>query len=700
MKRGLPALLAALISLALVAWFVWKDTERLSPGRLSAAHAQERGLEQRCEACHGEEPSSMAQACGQCHAQITASIAARTGLHGQLPGAQACGSCHSEHHGEEYRLVTATTFARAGIAELAAYAHEGLAFGLHGAHDKLTCKQCHPHADDVLLAKGKSRFLGQQQDCASCHADPHKGKLPDCASCHDQETPFASAALFQHTASFPLSGAHAGLSCLQCHEAGSPRAFEAYATATTKPALRACQDCHQSPHRAEFLGAVAVGCDACHETQAKGFTAARARLSPAQHAMSGFPLVAPHDKLECAQCHERGLDATRAPRKPDDCASCHADPHKGQFAPQRCVDCHGGAHFQPSLFDAARHAAAGFALRETHAELECKACHKPENGVQRFAGISSTCADCHADPHKGQFADRSCAQCHGERHFTPALYTPAQHAAAGFPLLGSHAALDCKACHKQQEGMQTFKGTPRDCARCHSDPHKGQFGASSCSECHGEEHFSPSLFDAARHAAAGFALSGAHASVSCAQCHKEQDGSRLFRGTKSACASCHSDPHAGSFTAKVDCSECHSAEKFSSAAVHFDHERWTGFALHGAHFAIPCEACHRPVEKPDALGRTRQRAKGTSCQVCHADPHAGQFANTAGVTACSRCHQDESDFRITTFDHQTMSRFTLDKTHEKLACSACHKETTIHGAAKAVRFKPLGTTCGDCHDPR
>jgi|694.fasta_scaffold05292_8 hypothetical protein len=700
MSRRLPAILAALASLVLVVWFVWRDTERLSPGRLSAVHAQEHGLEQRCEACHGEQPNGMALACGECHAAIQASIAARTGLHGQLPQPQACGACHSEHHGEEYRLVSDATFARAGIPDRAAYAHEGLNYKLHGAHEQLTCKQCHPHADDLLLAKGTQRFLGQKQACASCHKDPHRGQLPDCASCHDQSAPFAKAALFEHTASFPLSGAHAGLSCQQCHEPASPRAFEAYASAAAKPSLRACQDCHQSPHRAEFLRALALDCDACHSAEVQGFTAARARLTPAQHAQTGFALTAPHDKLECAQCHKNGLETARAPRKPNDCAACHADPHQGQFAAQQCADCHGGPHFQPSLFDAERHAAAGFALRDAHSRLECKACHRTLDGVQRFKGLGRSCAECHEDVHRGQFPGRSCAQCHNEQHFTPALYTAEQHAQAGFPLLGSHAALDCQACHKERDGVQVFKGTPQDCASCHGDPHQGQFGRSACSECHTEQHFAPSLFDAARHAAAGFALSGAHARVACADCHEKTGQGQLFRGTKSACADCHRDPHAGAFPASKGCAECHQTESFATAAAEFDHARSTGFALLGAHFAIPCEACHRPLPKPDALGRSKSRAQGVNCQDCHSDPHAGQFADARGITSCAQCHRNESDFAITTFDHQTMSRFPLDETHEKLACSACHREVRFANGLSAVRFKPLGTTCGDCHDPR
>jgi hypothetical protein len=42
----------------------------------------------------------------------------------------------------------------------------------------------------------------------------------------------------------------------------------------------------------------------------------------------------------------------------------------------------------------------------------------------------------------------------------------------------------------------------------------------------------------------------------------------------------------------------------------------------------------------------------------------------------------------------------LDDEHAGLACSACHKPQPVRGWGTAVRYKPLGTVCGDCHDPR
>jgi hypothetical protein len=145
------------------------------------------------------------------------------------------------------------------------------------------------------------------------------------------------------------------------------------------------------------------------------------------------------------------------------------------------------------------------------------------------------------------------------------------------------------------------------------------------------------------------------------------------------------------------CLRCHTTESFDAASTSFDHMRWTGFALEGAHARATCASCHAPAAGADR--NAFAPARGTTCQACHEDPHVGQFARN-GATDCSRCHADLSTFGSTRFDHQRDSRFALDATHAKLACSSCHLEMPVDAGHKAVRYKPLGTVCGDCHDPR
>ena len=112
----------------------------------------------------------------------------------------------------------------------------------------------------------------------------------------------------------------------------------------------------------------------------------------------------------------------------------------------------------------------------------------------------------------------------------------------------------------------------------------------------------------------------------------------------------------------------------------------------GAHQALPCAQCHPPSGKPNTprLGP----ATGSTCASCHQDPHAAQFA-VATATDCRRCHV-ETTWQELHFDHQRDSRFALDDIHRALDCAKCHQGYRV-GETTIVRYKPLGTKCGDCH---
>jgi hypothetical protein len=294
-----------------------------------------------------------------------------------------------------------------------------------------------------------------------------------------------------------------------------------------------------------------------------------------------------------------------------------------------------------------------------------------------------------------------------------------------FKLEGRHRKLRCDECHRktETEGPRNYSGVPVDCRSCHKDPHGGQFDkplylGGDCRVCHTQTAWRPPTFTVEMHATAGFALTGAHLGVSCTRCHEVPTAGgaaagkpcpRKFSGVATDCASCHADVHGGMFDgpgrpAEVrgerTCARCHGTDSFRAlAAKTFDHGLWTGYALSGAHAKAECAACHGRAAQPDARGRTLGRAAGSSCQSCHSDPHAGQFGPTAAVS-CTKCHREEGSFRNLLFDHRKDSRFPLDELHSKLACAKCHKPMPVGEDVKAIRYKPLGTKCGDCHDPR
>jgi len=611
--RVLQATVGLLI-LALLGVVVFLDHGRRSPGPIAATHAalpelgplgagSDAHAETGCQICHGDEKRSLTEACNSCHADIAEQLRTRRSVHGRLAAEQVrhCGRCHGDHHGKDSRLITDHSFEQAGMAKIADYRHQDLGreYRLAGRHTVIGCEKCHTHAQDVMLAKGHKRFLGLQQECVSCHEDPHAGKLPDCASCHGQEQPFAQVASFEHDERFPLEHSHAGVDCKQCHELGSRWAIEnvgrfrtaAKATGTRQKhralTVRRCVDCHETPHTHGYLRAVArrlhlaravSTCTTCHSVEHRSFQAADENRAHELHDVTGFDLVVPHQEVACTGCHpgpSRSSMYRSPPRRQHDCRGCHGDPHAGQFD-------------QPK-------------------------------------GYGNDCMDCHT-----------------RVQFQPATFTEAMHQHTRFPLDGAHRAVACNLCHvaddKNKQAHVVYRGKPTACSKCHADVHEGVFDRRGLP-----------------------ANVGKH--VGCARCHDTQQF-QLRRGQA------------------------------------FDHGRWTGFELTGAHAKAVCQSCHPPT-KP-SHGGTRRMAKAKSdCASCHRDPHAGQFRDTTrgggDATDCSRCHSVKVGFGLTHFDHDRDSRFKLDENHRSLRCDQCHKRYLLPNGATVVRYKPLGTTCKDCH---
>jgi hypothetical protein len=402
------------------------------------------------------------------------------------------------------------------------------------------------------------------------------------------------------------------------------------------------------------------GCEACHDEGHGTFRGHLEDMPPAIHAASGFALDAPHNDLACAACHMEGTSDAQAfgahvpARQPNDCRVCHGDPHAGEFdsgpfAGETCLACHERERFEPSAFSVEEHARCDFPLLASHQAVACARCHESDaNGaLRRFADAPKACAECHADAHRGAFDDyenpEGCARCHQPTLFSEILEAGFVHGDwTDFVLDGAHARAECRVCH-----------TP-----------------------------SPSADAAGR--TFGFA-------------------SERFGEPPTLCVTCHADVHDGRFDraelpasveGRSDCARCHSTEDFSTAPADFEHERWTGYPIAPFHAELECTKCHVPAPAALESGRTFGRAP-LRCADCHADPHVAQFA-VEGVTDCARCHQDAGGLA---FDHQRDSRYPLDEVHVKLECTACHQPWPLPGGGEAVRYKPLGVECVDCHDP-
>lgn len=667
-----PRVAIAVFSTLAVFALAFVDLGHNAPGEISAVHDREEGLAGDCSDCHGGWGTSMTEACVECHAPIGEQLATREGLHGVLDESTAnqCGQCHGEHYGADFPIVNVRSFALAGVHDVQAFDHERIGFAMYGAHLELDCVECHVNATATLLPKGELRYLGLDQDCATCHEDPHEGRMAvACVDCHGQEA-FDAIAPPDHDRDLPLVGGHADISCRECHAEGEPHALEALGREEESPADRDCLACHESPHDPRFVDGIAMlveqtpgaSCAHCHEAEHVEFRSEDVAVSALEHAISGFALDPPHDEAACADCHAEG-EADFAARYPgrgqEQCSACHDDPHGGQFAAgpfasQECTACHDTQHFEPHSFGVELHARASLALEGAHLDAECSACHlDPSKDEPRlFHGVDDTCESCHADAHLGFFDQYAlelaeaehgeCASCHGADSFSDLPADGFDHSRwTGFPIRDAHAQEECESCHPRVE---------------HADERGRTFGRVA-------EHFGP------------------------------------FTG----CVTCHVDPHEGRFDGakmacevegREGCARCHSETSFRVLAPNFDHGTWTGHALDGAHLRIECSACHAPLRTKGPLGRTWAAAKGTRCEDCHADVHAGQFEQE-GAGDCERCHQSAESFATLVFDHERDSRFALGEAHSPLACSACHHAGPVDGAV--VRYRPLPHKCVDCH---
>jgi hypothetical protein len=676
-RRGVQAWLAGL-SLAAVLLVAVSDAERVSPGSLALVHGRADELDggDDCSACHGGWFSSMNESCVECHAPIGEQLEAQAGLHGILQPdlARTCALCHAEHHGSGFALVNGQSFALAGVSDPEAFDHARIGWVMDGAHLELDCAECHVHARTVVLPEGEPRFLGLDQGCATCHEDPHEGRMAiECASCHGQSKWDGWASL-GHERFLPLVGGHAEVACLDCHAEGERDSLERLGMAAERPKGRACTDCHESPHFEPFVVAIAersaserdATCVVCHAAGHTSFRDERLTLSAEDHAASGFALVEQLDEVACVDCHAPAAEsfAERYPgRGADACAACHEDPHGGQFATgpfaaEGCIACHERGRFEPHAFTVEDHALASLALDGAHLEVDCETCHEVpgEQEPRVFRGTPSTCDVCHPDAHGAFFDARvareqqgppephgACALCHLTTRFDELPDERFDHGRwTGFPVLGAHAATGCEACHAPS---------------AERDEHGRSFGRVA-------ENFGPYV----------------------------------------GCETCHADPHGTSFEraglpraieGRSGCARCHVESSFRAFHDGFDHRRWTGFALAGAHGTIGCAACHAPLAAPDEVERTSARARGPLCADCHADPHARQFER-AGRTDCERCHTDEArDFLA--FDHERDARFALGEAHRRLACDACHMTEAAPQGKAVVRYRPLPTQCVDCH---
>jgi len=501
--------------------------------------------------------------CRQCHQMKNIQPSARGFLQGlgknlsqTFFGLSAqCATCHEDAHKGRFGTTCTnchnTSSWKNAKVEEKSFDHSKTNYPLTGQHREVACQKCHTAgADGLPRYKGLSFAL-----CSFCHADVHKGQFKqDCSSCHTTTTWKKSGfeSQFDHSkTAFPLLGKHKDVGCITCHK-----------TADFKKPIeyKLCSNCHKDEHGGQFLKRADGGkCEGCHTVQ--GWKPST--FSVADHARTGFPLVMPHNKVECAKCHKPAEEKTVYKLPYAKCTDCHQDEHQGQFAAapwlNKCERCHTGATWHNTNYTLALHQKGKYPLTGAHMAVACNDCHKPMLGspVALYHFKSVECTTCHEDIHKGEFASRmavlspqhrpvGCESCHQTKDWHD--LTKFDHSTTKFALEGSHRAVQCIECHKPPNMERTllhvnFAQAPKQCNDCHQNPHSDQFGARAlkCAECHNTNKWKPSLFD---HETTGFSLKGGHENVACGACHvvkKDVNGEQVlfYKPTPKACEACH-----------------------------------------------------------------------------------------------------------------------------------------------------------------
>ena len=184
-----------------------------------------------------------------------------------------CGACHS---------VTGWQPAK--------FDHNLAAFKLEGAHTEVSCEGC--HINNV--------YKGTPTDCYSCHQqdDAHDGNFgTDCSICHTPAT--WDNVIFDHNATFPLTGAHVKVACEQCHVNNQ---FFGLATS--------CASCHADP--VFHSGMFGLDCAACHTTD--NWYAPYTGPHPGIADEGGRGVN--HGSASCRDCHTQTLHSAT-------CTACH-----------------------------------------------------------------------------------------------------------------------------------------------------------------------------------------------------------------------------------------------------------------------------------------------------------------------------------------------------------------------------------------
>jgi hypothetical protein len=256
-------------------------------------------------------------------------------------------------------------------------------FPLLGKHITTKCDACHkPNLTKEKLAT----------TCIGCHKsdDKHKGNFgAKCDSCHKEKDWKTISFDHQKDTKYPLKGKHEQVKCVTCH---TGKLYD------QKLAMD-CFACHKKDDDKVHKLKLGKKCESCHNEKDW-------KEDNFDHALSRFPLLGLHQKVECKKCHKTQLYLD----SPSDCFSCHQkdDVHKLRLG-KKCESCHNTRSWKAWDFDHDKR--TKFKLDGGHKTTDCYACHKKEMDDKVI--VARTCIGCHYDDdvHRGEFGQQ-CERCH------------------------------------------------------------------------------------------------------------------------------------------------------------------------------------------------------------------------------------------------------------------------------------------------
>jgi len=286
-------------------------------------------------------------------------------------------------------------------------------------------------------------------------------------------------------------------------------------------------------------------------------------------------------------------------------------------------------------------------------------------------------------PHGSAFKV-SCGTCHSPKgwQIDRKIYS-FNHNTTKLPLIGQHAEIDCRLCHKSL----VFTDAGTECNDCHADIHQATTG-SDCSRCHTPVSWLVSNINEI-HRMSRFPLLGAHRTADCGDCHKSENQARFdVQGVN--CIDCHRNdynsttiPNHAQAGFSEDCSQCHPVNSFNWTGAGFNHNF---FPLTLGHSTPACADCHTGGN---------YNTTSSDCYSCHQSDYTGASNpnhQTLGfLTTCNSCHSTQPGWKPATFtqhDNQSFPIYSGKHKGKWDSCTDCHTNTASYS-----QF-----TCLSCHE--